>query len=377
MLGQVLTTLVGFSSLVAAVPTTPRHRHGQFNQTSFGNGAGALSALGQLAQVSQLGQLAQLAEADLLAQVQSQLLLSAELQSIKDNIRINSLRARYPTINMLLVTVTNVVDARNPASINNRYLLNQLLVDNGFADKQQVIMVTESQTYTVTATTATAADSATVTDSTTATDSATATLDLAGILSSAAAATPTPSSLTLPLVIGQGLGQRLGLGQGQGQIIQQQQTTITTFNPAAGIPLSFLNSPQSLLLPYDTAAPSSALIIEDPANIIYGNQNDLLVQGLSNLQTDCAAFGLGGNAFVGGAANLPLFSSLQQAISFQLTSISVGSAAQPIPPSILLAHPDLAAALGSSPVSFSVNSANTTTTTTTATTSEAAASATW
>ena len=271
----------------------------------------------------------------------------------------------------MLVTVTNVVDARNSASINNRYLLNQLLVDNGFADKQQVIMVTESQTYTVTATTAAA------TDSTTATDSATSTLDLASILSSAAAATPTASSLTLPLVTGQGLGQGLGLGQVQGQIIQQQQTTITTFNPAAGIPLSFLNSPQSLLLPYDTAAPSSALIIEDPANIIYGNQNGLLVQGLSNFQAECAAFGLGGNAFVGGAANLPLFSSIQQAVSFQLTSINVGSAAQTIPPSILLAHPDLAAALGSSPVSFSANSANkTTTTTTTTTTTEAAASAT-
>jgi hypothetical protein len=235
--------------------------------------------------------------------------------------------------NTVLVTVTNVVDARNPAGINNRYLLNELLIDNGFADQQQVIMVTESQTYTVTATTPTT------------TESAASTLDLGSIVDSASA-TPTASSLTLPLVGGGGAGfNGLGLGQGQGQIIQQQTTTVTTFNPLSGIPLSFLNSPQALLLPYDTAAPTSPLIIEDPANIVYGGVNGLLVHGLSNFQADCAVFGLGGNAFVGGAAGLGLFSSVQQAVQFQLTSIRIGGATQFIPPSILLAHPNLAGSL--------------------------------
>ncbi|KAK0623194.1 hypothetical protein B0T14DRAFT_564581 [Immersiella caudata] len=329
MLGQVLTALVGFGSLVASVPTAPKQSH---NQTNFHSGGDAASVFQQLAQLSQLGQLAQLAEADLLTQVQSQLLLSADLQAIKDNIRINSLRARFPQVNTVLVTVTNVVDARNPAGINNRYLLNELLIDNGFADQQQVIMVTESQTYTVTATTPTT------------TDAATSTLDLGSIVDSASVATPTASSLTLPLVGASGPGT-LGLGLGQGQIIQQQQITVTTFNPLSGIPLSFINSPQALLLPYDTAAPTSPLIIEDPANIIYGGVNGLLVQGLSNLQADCAAFGLGGNAFLGGAAGLGLFSSVQQAVQFQLTSIQIGGATQVIPPSILLAHPGLSGAL--------------------------------
>ncbi|KAK4455940.1 hypothetical protein QBC34DRAFT_4725 [Podospora aff. communis PSN243] len=338
MLGQVLTALVGFGALVASVPTAPKQSRNQINQTKFSNGGDAFSTFGQLGQLSQLGQLAQFAEADLLARVQSQLLLSAELQAVKDNIRINSLRARFPQVNTVLVTVTNVVDARNPAGINNRYLLNELFIDNGFADQQQVIMVTESQTYTVTGATPTATE---------ATDSATSTLDLGSIVD-AAGATPTASSLNLPLIGGGGGAfdaLNLGVGLGQGQIIQQQTTTVTAFNPLTGIPLSFLNSPQALLLPYDTAAPTSPLIIEDPANIIYGGVNGLLVQGLSTLQADCAAFGLGGNAFVGGAAGLGLFSSVQQAVQFQLTSIRIGGATQVIPPSILLAHPHLAGGL--------------------------------
>ncbi|KAK0646220.1 hypothetical protein B0T16DRAFT_390693 [Cercophora newfieldiana] len=333
MLDQVFTALVGFGCLAAAVPTVPvaRHRNGGLNQTNFVNGGNGFAGIDQLAQ---------LAEADLLAQVQSQLLLSAELQAIKDNIRINSLKARFPQVNTVLVTVTNVIDARNPVGINNRYLLNQLLVDNGFPNQQQVIMVTESQTYTITETASST------------TESATSTLDL-GSLASAATATPTASSLTLPLVTGAGgldLGLGLsgiGIGQGAASVIQQQ-TTVTTFNPLSGIPVSFLNNPQALLLPYDTAAPSSPFVFEDPANIIYGGVNGLLVQGLSSLQADCAAFGLGGNAFLGGAAGLGstgVFSSLQQAVSFQLTSIQVGGATQVIPPSILLAHPDLAGAL--------------------------------
>lgn len=97
MLNQVVTALVGWSCLAAAVPTASKFsRRGQFNQTNnFFNGGNGFD---QLAQIAQLQQLQQLAEADLLAQVQSQLILSAELQAIKDNIRINTLRARFPQV---------------------------------------------------------------------------------------------------------------------------------------------------------------------------------------------------------------------------------------------------------------------------------------
>lgn len=229
------------------------------------------------------------------------------------------------------MTVTTVVDARNPLNINQRYLMNHILVDNGFPDKQQVVMVTDSQTYTVTTASTSSAETAETTETTE--EAATSTFDLGSLLASAATATPTASSLTLPIVTG------AGLGLGQAAIVQQQRTIITSFNPAAGLPVSFDPS-QILLLPYDTVAPSNPLTIEDPANIIYDGASHLLVEGMSNIQSDCAALGLGGG-FFGGGANLALFGSVQQAISFQLTTISVGSAVQAIPPSVLLAHPDL------------------------------------
>lgn len=230
------------------------------------------------------------------------------------------------------MTVTNVIDARDPANVNRRYLLNHLLVDNGFANKEQVVMVTESQEMTITA-----EATATATATATAAADVTSTLDLAALLSSAAAATPT-STFSLPLTR-------------RSQIFGQQSTVVTAFNPS--IPLSFLNQSSQLLLPYDTAAPTNQLVIDDPANIIFAGNSHLLVESIGSLQADCLAFGLGGNAFVGGAASLALFGSVQQAISAQLTTIQIGTSVQAIPPSVLQGHPDLAAALASALASAS------------------------
>jgi len=57
-----------------------------------------LSGIGQLAQVSQVQQLIQFSEEDLVAQLNQQVLLAAGLQGIKDNIRLNSLRARFSQV---------------------------------------------------------------------------------------------------------------------------------------------------------------------------------------------------------------------------------------------------------------------------------------
>lgn len=212
-------------------------------------------------------------------------------------------------------------------------------------------MVTEAQAMTITAD-ATAAATSTSAASTTEAADVTSTLDIAALLSSAlvaratetatadasARATVTPAS-TFPVPLSAG-----GIAT---QIISQQSNIVSAFNPAD--PFSFLNQSGSgsLLLPYDTAAPLSQLILEDPANIIFAGNHNLLVQSIGTFQADCLAFGLGGNAFLGGAAGLNLFGSVQQAIVAQLTTIQIGTRVQGIPPAVLLGHPDLAAGLKS------------------------------
>lgn len=112
-------------------------------------------------------QLIQLAEQDLLDQVKAHMARSADLQAIKNNIRLNSLTAQFPRVvcphippnvehlqtntpqNTVLVVVTNIVDARNPRAVNKRYMVNSLLVDNGAPDKYQVVYATDAQEITV------------------------------------------------------------------------------------------------------------------------------------------------------------------------------------------------------------------------------------
>jgi len=250
------------------------------------------------------------------------------------------------------VTVTNVIDARDALNVNRRYLLDHLLVDNGFTDKEQVIMVTEAQAMTITAD-ATAATSTSAPTTTEATD-VTSTLDIAALLSSALVARATgtasadaSSSASAAVTPASTFPVPLGVGGIATQIISQQSNIVSVFNPADPFGFPSQAGSGSLLLPYDTTAPSSQLILEDPANIIFAGNHNLLVQSIGAFQADCFAFGLGGNAFLGGAAGLNLFGSVQQAIIAQLTTIQIGNRVQGIPPAILLGHPDLAAGLKS------------------------------
>lgn len=69
-----------------------------------------------------------LAEQQLAAQVQAQLALVNTVNTIKNNIRINTFKSRWSQVNTVIVTVTNVVDARDPNNVNTRYMVNQLKV---------------------------------------------------------------------------------------------------------------------------------------------------------------------------------------------------------------------------------------------------------
>ncbi|KAM7209255.1 hypothetical protein V8F20_000593 [Naviculisporaceae sp. PSN 640] len=240
-----------------------------------------------------ISQLAQLAEAQLAALVQSQIQLVLQLETIKNNIRINHFKARFAQVNTVIVTVTNIVDARVPTNINRRYLLNQLRIDNGVPDKELVVMVTQKEEMTIHPTPTINARN----------PDASATL-------SGGFPEQTPSS---PV------------------------SKIVNFDPTA--PFALLN--QSLILPYNTSAPTNPLVFEDPANIIFAGQHNLLVESLGSLQQDCIQLATA-NSFINQAIQLSLFSSLQQAAAAQLSGIQIGGGIPIIPPDVLLSHPDLA-----------------------------------
>lgn len=76
-----------------------------------------------------LNALALQAEQEFAALIQSQLTLINTVETIKNNIRVNHFKTRWNTVNTVIVTVTNVVDARDPANVNNRYMVNQIRVN--------------------------------------------------------------------------------------------------------------------------------------------------------------------------------------------------------------------------------------------------------
>ncbi|KAK1828439.1 hypothetical protein QBC39DRAFT_416895 [Podospora conica] len=158
-LKQIIVGLTGLGALTAAAPTgngAKGMKHEVREETASKSTKASVpnipqnitSFIGQNAS----NQLIQLAEQDLLAQVKAHIARSADLQAIKNNIRLNSLAAQFPRVNTVLVVVTNIVDARNPKAVNKRYLVNSLFVNNNVPDKHQVVYATDSQEITVTAT---------------------------------------------------------------------------------------------------------------------------------------------------------------------------------------------------------------------------------
>ncbi|KAK3357057.1 hypothetical protein B0T25DRAFT_603806 [Lasiosphaeria hispida] len=303
---HILTALAGLGSLAAAAPASERDgmpaEKGLKHKTRAQVGSSPFFQQTQAGLIGQalgaVSQLAKLAELELISMLQSQVALISQLQTIRNNIRANHFQARFSQVNTVIVTVTNVVDARDPANINRRYLMSHLRVDNGFPEKEQVVMVTEQDEMTISATPTPTGNNL-----------------IANLLAAASAGFAAPTQ-------GFGFSQNIVIG---------------SFDPNSQTPFSLLN--QTLLLPYDTAAPTNALVVEDPANIISPGQPNL-VESINSLQTDCAQL-VNSNSFLSSA--LQLFGSVQAAVTAQLTSIRIGSRVQAIPPTVLLSHPDLAA----------------------------------
>ena len=190
--------------------------------------------------------------------------------------------------------MTNVVDARDPANVNKRYMMNQLRADNGVPDKELVVMMTQADEMTI---------------------AATPTVDLSGVLGGDSPATAVSAPTGQPAVAG--------------------------FDPNA--PFSQWNG--SMILPYNTSAPApkNAMVVEDPANIIFANSgNNLFVESIAGFQSDCAAFGAQASILLDLAA-VQVFNNVQAAADGLLTGLALGAVAPVVPASVRTAHPDLAA----------------------------------
>lgn len=132
--------------------------------------------------------------------------------------------------NTVIVTVQTLVDSRSNAA-SNRYLIKQLLADNGKPESAVVVMVSEAATMTI------AAASQPVV-----------------INGASAASTPTAAP------------------------------EIANFDASA--PFGQLN--QSLILPAGAQAPKIDQIFADPASIILPNQNSIFVEDSNTFLSDCA-----------------------------------------------------------------------------------------
>ncbi|KAI6092379.1 hypothetical protein F4821DRAFT_134029 [Hypoxylon rubiginosum] len=204
---------------------------------------------------AQLDALQALAEQEFAALVQAQIALITQLEDVKNNIRINHFKSRFSQVNTVIVTVATVVDARAADKQANRYMVNQLLADNGKPENQVMVMVSDAQTMTI---------------------GASQTIDLAGVQAASALSQPTGSP------------------------------SLVQADPAA--PFGNLN--QSLILPAGAQAPAIDLVFADPAAIILPNQNNLFVESTDTFLQDCGFYQSNGNAF----ANLvsQSFSSFEQ-----------------------------------------------------------------
>lgn len=125
----------------------------------------------------------------------------------------------------MLLTVTCVLDARDPLALNTRYLMNQLVVDNGFPDKQMVAMVTQRETLTVTAT---------PTSFKTAVASASASASVASAGNPVLFPTATPDAAGTQ----QHNTDNLNLGSLEGLVDGSNQQQIIPFDPSIPFPLT-------------------------------------------------------------------------------------------------------------------------------------------
>lgn len=301
----IVPTLAGLSSLVSAVPTSmQRNAAGQKRDVIIQQSVIEPQVVVVNQNLGALNALALQAEQEFAALVQSQLTLINTVESIKNNIRINTFKSRWAQVNTVLVTVTNVVDARDPANVNTRYMVNQLKVKNIHSFLlmiyQMLTLSTPNQA-----------------------DNNNPASEILVMMTAADAimigAQPTaPANLNVPGVAGAGtaLSQPTALPQ------VQQLDPNAAFAQAAG--------GGSVLLPFGSTAPqppSGAQLFADPAAIILPNQN-LFVGDVNTISQDCALLA------AGSLFNLQQQLLAQQAIAqAELANVVLGNAQ---PPTIII-----------------------------------------
>lgn len=168
----------------------------------------------------------------------------------------------------MIVTVSTLVDSRAGQDKGNRYMVNQLLVDNGKPDNQVMVMVSDAQTMTI---------------------GASQTVDLAGVAGATA-------------VVSQATGA---------------PAAIVDADPAA--PYGKANSNESLILPIGAQAPAIDLVFADPAAIILPNQDNLFVESTGSFLQDCGFYQSNNNAFLN--IQLGSFASFQEVVAPEVSIV--------------------------------------------------------
>lgn len=181
--------------------------------------------------------------------------------------------------NTVIVSITEVIDVRNAASPNKRYMVNQQLADNGNSQSTVVVMLTASSPMTI--------------------GLPSQSLDLSGLLGAAASALP--SKVVASVVSDAAASATAVAASAAANAATFANTTVASSNSSSsssGQVTSFdPNNPfgqfnQSMILPYGSKAPSlpdGAQIVSDPAAIILPNKGGLLVEDVSQFSQDCAA----------------------------------------------------------------------------------------
>ncbi|GJC86764.1 hypothetical protein ColLi_09602 [Colletotrichum liriopes] len=231
-------------------------------------------------------------ERQLAALVQSQLALVTQLQTVKDNIRINHFKAQFPQANTIIVTVTGLVDNRNQGQQNQRYLVNQLLADNGVPEKQTLVMVTDPTPMQISTQQAASSQE-----------------NAFGVASVEMENAPAAGS-------NNSSAQAAGGDPNAAPADDDSTLNLAAFNQAA----PFGQIGQSVILPAGTQAPQLTSV-PDPASIILPGQQGLFVQNAGTFLSDCATSAAGGNQALAGVA-AQIFSSFQQIAAAQLAGLS-------------------------------------------------------
>ncbi|ORY69882.1 uncharacterized protein BCR38DRAFT_481043 [Pseudomassariella vexata] len=288
---QTCAALMGLASLVASAPTPEQDIQPVERGLKWRTRAQKRNPLTIIQEVQEttitiieenldeIAALEQVAEQQFAALVQAQVALITQLEDIKNNIRINHFKAKFSQVNVVIISVSTLIDARADKGDQKRYMVNQVLADNGKPDQEMVVMVNDGATMTIGAAQTASPDQA------------------------SAASAPTAS----PAIAG--------------------------FDVAA--PFGQLN--QSVILPAGAAAPAIDLVFEDPAAIILPNQNNLFVQSADSFLSDSIFYQSNGNSFLDQAAQI--FESFEQLAAAQAAAIIINGEAAAAPPAEETAPP--------------------------------------